>query len=65
MVIGLYMYIFFKLVIFFFLHYSQNGCLPKFLFLLFFVFNKRQPHTKQKKVNTAGRVGPKETDYSA
>ena len=26
---------------------------------------KRQPHAKQKKVNTACRVGPKETDYSA
>ena len=31
----------------------------------YFLFFKRQPHTKQKKVNTAGRVGPKETDYSA
>ena len=31
----------------------------------FFFFPKRQPHTKQKKGNTAGRVGPKETDYSA
>ena len=29
------------------------------------LFIKRQPHTKQKKLNTAGRVGPKETDYSA
>ena len=37
-----------------------------FCFVFFFLFFfKRQPHTKQKKVNTAGRVGPKETDYSA
>ena len=36
-----------------------------FLLLLVYLLFKRQPHTKQKKVNTAGRVGPKENDYSA
>ena len=32
----------------------------------FFFFSRdNRIHSKQKKVNTAGRVGPKETDYSA
>ena len=38
------------------------GALSSFFF---FFFSRDNRHTKQKKVNTAGRAGPKETDYRA
>ena len=42
-----------------------NGDHYKFLLFKIIIIIERQPHTKQKKVHTAGRAGPKETDYSA